>query len=90
MSEDKKDSGEKSKRVKKKGDKQAKENIIVSKVKSFSTNIASEFKRIVWPKKEELAKQTLIVIVICAIFGFVIFGMDAGFAAVLRVFAGFI
>ena len=77
---------EKKKAAPKEGKKkdQGEKNVIVSKFKSFYTNIASEYKKIIWPKKEELAKQTLVVIVICLIFGAIIFGMDSVFAAVLR------
>jgi len=61
---------------------------LIDKFKTFYTNIKSEFKKIIWSKKEELAKQTLIVIVICLIFGLVIFGMDTALAAVLKLVAG--
>ena len=65
--------------------KKEEKNVIISKLQTFYTNISSEFKKIIWPKKEELAKQTVIVIVICGLFGAVIFGMDAVFGALLKV-----
>ena len=65
-------------------------NILVEKIAVFYTNIASEFKKIIWPKKEELAKQTLIVITVCLIIGTIIFGMDSVLAAVLKMVAGVI
>jgi len=83
MDEIKKDTApKKSKKAKpKKEDK----NVIISKLQTFYTNISSEFKKIIWPKRDELAKQTVIVIVICGLFGAVIFGMDAVFGALLKV-----
>ena len=66
------------------------DNAIVSKVKTFYTNISSEFKRIIWPTKELLMKQTVVVIIICIIIGAIIFGMDTGLAYVLQFVAGFI
>jgi len=68
--------------------KPGEKNAVVSKLQNFWINISSEFKKIIWPKRDELAKQTLIVIIICAIFGAVIFGMDSAFGAVLKLVAG--
>ena len=62
-------------------------NALTEKLKSFYTNIRAEFKKIIWPKKEELAKQTVIVIILCFIFGLLIFGMDTAFAALLKLAA---
>ena len=69
-------------------DKAQEKNIIVTKLQTFYVNIASEFKKIIWPKKDELAKQTVIVIVVCALFGAMIFGMDAAFGFILKLIAG--
>ena len=63
---------------------------LIEKIKTFYTNLKSEFIKIIWPKRDELAKQTLVVIVICAIFGLVIFAMDTGLAAILKLVAGII
>ena len=57
---------------------------------TFFTNIKSEFKRIIWPKREELVKQTFVVIVVCFLFGLIIFGMDTVLAALLKFVAGVI
>ena len=84
MEEQKKEAPKKAEKAKKPGEK----NALVTKIQTFYTNIASEFKKIIWPKRDELAKQTFIVIVICAIFGALIFGMDAAFGAMLKVLAG--
>ena len=62
-------------------------NIIIEKLRRFYADIKSEFKKIVWPKRDELVKQTFVVIIICAIIGAVIFGMDSVFSAVLKIVA---
>ena len=84
MEEQKKETPKKAEKAKKPGEK----NVIITKFQTFYTNIASEFKKIIWPKRDELAKQTFIVIVICAIFGVLIFGMDAAFGVMLKLLAG--
>ena len=63
---------------------------LIEKLSVFFVNIKAEFKKIIWPKREELAKQTLIVIVICLMFGLMIFAMDTGLSAVLKLVAGVI
>ena len=63
---------------------------IINKLKEFYTNIKAEFKKIIWPKRDELIKETLVVIVMCAIFGIIIFGMDTGLAVILKLVAGII
>ncbi|MDR0957648.1 MAG: preprotein translocase subunit SecE [Clostridiales bacterium] len=68
------------KKSKKEGTK-SKEKVSASVViKKFFTDIISEFKRVTWPSKQELAKQTVVVIVISGIIGLVICGFDAGFS----------
>ena len=62
----------------------------IDKIKTFYTNLKAEFVKIIWPKRDELIKQTFVVIVICAIFGLIIFGMDTGLAALLKLVAGII
>ena len=42
----------------------------------FFKSVKSEFKKCTWPKKEELAKQSALVIVVSVILGVVIAGMD--------------
>jgi len=61
---------------------------LADKFKTFYTNIKAEFKKIIWPKRDELVKETFVVIVICFIFGLVIFGMDTILAAALKLVAG--
>ena len=53
------------------------------------THIA-EFKRIIWPSKDEIVKETLAVIVISLIFGCIVVGFDYivefGYNALLSLF----
>ena len=47
--------------------------------RSFSEKLGEykgEFKKITWPTKPEIIKQTVTVIITCAIIGVIIFGMD--------------
>ena len=78
------------KKSKKDKNKTGKFNVLLDKIKTFYTNISSEFKKIIWPSKELLVKQTIVVIVICLLIGAVIFGMDTGLATVLQFVVGFI
>lgn len=49
------------------------------KLQKFFDNIRGEAKKIVWPSKKDLVKQTLVVIVISLFMGLLIFGMDSLF-----------
>lgn len=40
---------------------------------------AAEFKRVVWPSRQEVIRETIIVIVISLIIGLVIWGLDIAF-----------
>ena len=42
----------------------------------FIKNLKSEFKKCTWPKKEELAKQSALVIAVSVILGVIISGFD--------------
>ena len=45
--------------------------------KSWFKGLKSEFKKIVWPDKESLAKQTVAVVIITAILSLIIALLDA-------------
>lgn len=45
-------------------------------IKSWFKGLALEFKKIIWPDKKSVAKQTLAVIVICVILGALISVLD--------------
>ena len=42
----------------------------------FFKNLKSEFKKCTWPKKEDLVKQSALVIVVSVVLGVVIAGID--------------
>lgn len=43
---------------------------------SFFKNLKSEFKKCTWPKKEDLVKQSGLVIIVSLVLGVVIAGID--------------
>ena len=43
---------------------------------SFFKNVKSEFKKCTWPKKEDLAKQSALVITVSVLLGVLIAGID--------------
>ena len=43
---------------------------------AFFKGVSNEFKKIVWPSKEKLAKETLAVIVVSVILGVIIALLD--------------
>lgn len=47
-----------------------------SKKDSFFRHVKAEFKRCTWPKREELIRQTSLVIVVSVVLGGVIAGID--------------
>lgn len=54
--------------------------------KSWFKGIKAEFKKIVWPDKESLAKQSVAVIVISVILGIIISIFDLGIKYGIDVF----
>ncbi len=47
-----------------------------SKKHSFFKQVKAEFKRCTWPKKDELIRQSVLVIVISLVLGVAIAGID--------------
>ena len=43
---------------------------------SFFKNVKSEFKKCTWPQKEDLAKQSALVITVSVLLGVLIAGID--------------
>jgi len=50
----------------------------------------AEFRKIVWPSKETLAKHTVTVVIVSAIFGACIALYDGGFGFLFRQFVEFV
>lgn len=44
---------------------------------SFFNEHKAEFKKIIWPSREDLLKQTVTVIIVSILVGAIIFGMDS-------------
>ena len=46
--------------------------------KSFWKGVKAEYKKITWPGREDLAKQSFAVVVVCVVLGAIIAVMDMG------------
>ncbi len=51
---------------------------------SLFSEVKSEFKKITWPNRQTLTKQTFTVIVISFVVGLIIFGYDFGIDFILQ------
>lgn len=54
------------------------------KTGGFFADHKAEFKKITWPNRKVLTKQTFTVIVICLIVGIIIFGYDFGIDFIIK------
>ena len=54
---------------------------------SFFKNLKLEFKKIIWPDKTDVAKKTLLIIVVTVILGVLIKLLDTGIQALLSLIA---
>ena len=63
----------------------AKKNIFKSIAKYFR-ELKSEMKKVTWPTKDQLVRQTLVVIVAIIIIGLFIFGLDLLFGHLTKLF----
>lgn len=59
-----------------------------AKTKAYAEGIRAEWKKIVWPSKEETAKKTAKVVVASAALGAAIAVMDMGFQFLVNFVAG--
>ena len=46
--------------------------------KSFFKGVKSEFKRIIWPTKDTLVKETAAVVIVSIVLGIIIAAVDVG------------
>ena len=53
----------------------------------FWAGVKAEFKKIIWPKREDVVKQTVMIIVITIILGVIIKFLDTGIQALLNLIA---
>jgi preprotein translocase subunit SecE len=64
------------------------ENTSTKKEKgSFFKNLKIEFKKIIWPDTKDVAKKTLLIIVVTIILGVIIKLLDTGIQALLNLIA---
>ncbi len=61
---------------------------IIKRIKHFFKDYASELKKIVWPSKNVVVRNTIIVILMCAIVGGFIWALDYGFVAIFKKLLG--
>lgn len=59
-------------------------NVDVAPKKSKLKSLKSEFRKITWPDRKSLVKQTIAVIVITVILGLLIAGVDAAFKVAIN------
>lgn len=59
-----------------------------SGIMSYFKGVRQEFKKVVWPTKNELGTSTVVVFVVCAFFAVGFWLIDTGFLAVLRSILG--
>lgn len=55
-----------------------------SRFLGFFKEIFQELKKVVWPTREQLVKNTITVITVCAIIGFLIWMFDWGLSSLIN------
>lgn len=63
------------------------DNTVEKKKGSFFRNLKIEFKKIVWPDKNSVVRQTIVIIVTTIILGVLIKLLDTGVQALLSLIA---
>lgn len=54
---------------------------------SFWKGLKAEFKKIIWPARQDVVKQTVLIIVVTIILGVIIKFLDTGIQALLNLIA---
>ena len=54
---------------------------------SYWKGLKAEFKKIIWPAKQDVAKQTVLIVVVTAILGIIIKFLDTGIQALINLIA---
>ncbi len=49
---------------------------MVEKIKTYWNETVSELGKVTWPSREEVTGSTIVVVVVSAVVGFFIFGVD--------------
>ena len=64
------------------------ENANANKPKtSYWKGLKAEFKKIVWPNRNDVAKQTILIVVVTIILGVIIKFLDTGIQALINLIA---
>lgn len=58
------------------------------KVKKFLKDLKAELKKVVWPSRKQVFKNTGIVLVFMAVAAVFVWGLDTGFSQLLNLFLG--
>jgi preprotein translocase subunit SecE len=58
-------------------------------VAKFLAEAKSELKKVVWPKKEEIARLTMVVVLASVLVGFFLAGADLIFSRLIRLIVGY-
>ncbi len=64
--------------------KDEKNPLIPAKVTKFFRDVRGEFKKVVWPTFPSVVRNTVVVLVMCAVTGVVIVVADLGFSALVN------
>lgn len=55
-----------------------------SKFKGFFKEIFQELKKVIWPTREQLTRNTITVVTVCAIIGILIWFFDWGLSSLVN------
>ena len=58
------------------------------RLKEYFKSVKVETKKVVWPTRKELFSYTVVVIITCAFFALLIWGVDSAFLAALQQLLG--
>ncbi len=54
-----------------------------AKIKKFFKDFKGEWKKVTWPSGKTVLNHSIVVIVVVAVFGLIIFGIDTGLSAII-------
>ncbi len=54
-----------------------------AKIKKFFKDFKGEWKKVTWPSGKTVLNHSIVVIVVVAVFGLIIFGFDTGLSAII-------
>ncbi|MBZ4671232.1 MAG: preprotein translocase subunit SecE [Clostridiales bacterium] len=57
-------------------------------LKKYFRDLKAEFKKVVWPTKQQVVKNTSIVLITMILAGIFIWGLDSAFTQILRLVIG--